>query len=174
VRRATQGAGDFSRHESTNGFVLDVGETLVVVQQFHDFYEEGCCVLRLKDVVEVRSDEHERFWERMYEREGIRRRDAAPYGIRATTMSDVLRRCREAQAGVIVQREEKDAGDDVYFDVGVVEDVDDLRLQVRAFDAFGAWDERETMRIVDVTCVQIDTPYVTTYLRHAQPRPTDD
>lgn len=53
-----------------SGFVLGVGEQLVMLWQFHDFYPEGFTTLRLSDITEIRSGEHERLWERMLAGEG--------------------------------------------------------------------------------------------------------
>lgn len=152
--------------EHTNGFVLDVGEDLVLVQQFHDFYEEGCSVRRLCDINEVRSGEHERYWEQMFAAEGIRRRDQAPLGVRATSMAEVLRACQEAEAGVIVECERED-DDDAVFILGVVREVASDCVQLLALDPLGCWAEVPAVDLVDITTVQLDTPYIRTYLRHA-------
>src|SRR5438874_11997143 len=54
-----------------NGFVLGVGEQLVMLWQFHDFYPEGFTTLRLSDITEIQSGEHEQLWQRMLAGEGL-------------------------------------------------------------------------------------------------------
>lgn len=159
------------RDEHTNGFVLDVGDDLVIVQQFHDFYEEGCSVLRLCDIDDVRSGEHERYWERLFAAEGIRRREQAPLGVRATRMADVLRACQEAGAGAIVEYE-SEYDDDAAFILGLVREVEEDRVHMLALDPLGRWADVPSVDLVDITAVQLDTPYIRTYLRHAGPPPT--
>ncbi|VAW76577.1 hypothetical protein MNBD_GAMMA12-2264 [hydrothermal vent metagenome] len=40
----------------TNGFVHFVNNEIVILQQYHDFYCEEYCVLRMNDIMEIRSN----------------------------------------------------------------------------------------------------------------------
>jgi hypothetical protein len=170
ITRPVQGA----RH--LHGFVLGMSEQLVLIFQFHDFHPDGCCVVRREDIEHVRSDEFERTFQRIFRAEGLL--DAV--GIRADppleNMRALLTYLWETKTPAIVEAEAFDGEDedDAAFLIGYVVEVDEEDAWVRHFDAHGQWEEEDDpVGLDEVTCVQIEAPYLETFLRHIPPCPVD-
>ena len=153
-----------------NGFVLGLSETLVLLFVFHDFHPEGCQVVRLKDITGVRSDEHERAFEKLLAAEGLL--DAV--GISSVPplddMATLLQHLADTDRPAIVEKESHDDEEEVFL-IGFVDCVEEGDCWVHHFDAFGEWDEVPSSIPVDgVTCVQLEASYLETFLRHIPPR----
>ena len=152
----------------TSGFIVAVGEDLVLVQAFHDFYPEGLVVLRVSDVTHTRSDEHERLWERMLEAEGIR--GAALIGKLPPLddMRSLLSSFKDARENVIVECEDADEPISDFY-IGRVLDVEPGVVVFANFDALGRWDpEPHRIELEEITNVQFETPYLKIFSKHVQ------
>ena len=62
---------DYPGHRRDCGFVVAIGDGLVLFHPYHDFYPEGYNVFRLADIEAVARDEREELWERILAAEGL-------------------------------------------------------------------------------------------------------
>jgi len=161
-----------SSDSTIGGFVLGLSESLVLLFKFHDFYPEGCSVLRIEQIESVRSDEYERLWEKMLAAEG--RFDAV--GVSSVppldSMDALLKHLCEAQRPAIIEAESlpDEDEDDWTFLIGWIERVEDGTCWMRHFDGLGEWDtELIPMDLDVITQVQIEAPYLETFLRNIPP-----
>jgi hypothetical protein len=151
-----------------NGFVLDVGEELVLLQVFHDFYPEGIAVLRLCDVLEVRYGPYEHHWERMLRAEGIAPTALVGAPPPLDDMHDLLESLRERGANVIVECEDDEEPISDFY-IGRVLKVDAGTIEFANFDALGKWDdEPHRIELAEITNVGIQTPYLEIFSRHLE------
>lgn len=158
-----------------NGFVLGLGEELVLLHQFHDFYPEGYTALRVADIKRVRSGEHERFWERMFRGEGLMDRVGIPYEVPLDDFRSLLAALQRRGQHVIVECEDRRAADDDDFFIGRVVALDEEAVSILNFDPLGRWDEQPCIVLYrDVTKVQFDTPYINTITKYLEGPPIED
>ena len=54
-----------------HGFIHGISKTLLVMQKFHDFYNEGYALIRISDIIGFRSNKYERFFDKMFKKEGL-------------------------------------------------------------------------------------------------------
>ncbi|MDJ0522519.1 MAG: hypothetical protein QNJ90_10670 [Planctomycetota bacterium] len=160
--------------QHTHGFVLALSDELVLMSQFHDFYSEGAVVLRLKDISGLRSGEFERCFEKMYRAEGLL--DAVGLSVMPPLddMRTLTRWLRDTRTPAIIEQEVFEGGDeeDELFLLGYVTDVGEGDVWIRHFDATGVWEEEDDFIELDaITSVQLEAPYLETWLRHIPPCP---
>ncbi len=152
----------------TNGFVVAVGEQLVLLQAFHDFYPEGLAILRIHDITDVRSGEHERFWERMLQGEGITAATLSRELPPLDSMPRLLSALLERGENVILECEDDD-GPICDFYIGCLLKVDDVVVEFANFDALGRWDEEpHRIELDEITLVELETPYLRILSKHVQ------
>lgn len=155
------------------GFVLGVGKELVLLQQLHDFYPDGYSVLRLEDVVTIRSGEQERFFETLLQKEGL----MELVGITEIPPLDDLRSLfeylQERNQNVVVEVEGDDTDEDDEFLIGRVVAVESEGVELLYFDPLGQWDaEPIAIDFEEITQVQFDTPYVNILSKYLGEPPT--
>ena len=150
-----------------NGLVLDVGKDWVMLHQFHDFYPEGYTTLRVRDVLEVRSGEYERHWERMMEGEGLFGQIVVPE-MPLATLPSMLRALQQRSQNVIVECENEDLDLENFY-IGRILSVEDDSISFANFDALGIWENQSHEIPTDeITKLQFDTPYLRAFSKYLQ------
>lgn len=146
-----------------NGFITSASDSILIMQQFHDFYSEGYCALRMKDIVSYRSNEYERFFEKMLEAEGILENLKDPDIPHLSNMRELLTYFKFKEANIILECEYENSEDDIFM-CGKVSEIENDTLWFKSFDALGCWLDEETgVDINDVTMIQFDTPYLNVF-----------
>ena len=128
-----------------NGFVLGIGRDLVLLQQCHDFYPEGFTALRVADIKRVRSGEHERFWERMLQGEGLMERVGITYDVPLDNFRSLLTALHGRGQHVVIECEDRNTAEYDDFFIGRVVAFDDMSVSIRQFDTLGAWDDEPSV-----------------------------
>lgn len=152
-----------------NGYVIATGAELVLVHQFHDFYDEGWVVVRIADVLDVNRDAPQRHFEACFRGEGLGPR-VPPFAVELGSMPAALRALAPRDRLLYVMCEGGDPADDDSF-LGRVAGVSDLHVTVRELDALGQWDAPVAVALARITMLQLDTPFCTTFARYAAPYP---
>lgn len=154
-----------------NGFVLGVGREWVLLHQFHDFYPDGFALLRVKDVVEIRSGAYERHWERMLKKEGTMKQVPKRCEVPLQSTSSALNFLKTRRGNAIVECEdEKEAIEDFY--IGRVLKVGKTLVDFANFDALGQWDKSaHKIQINEITKIQFDTPYARVFSKYLSGSP---
>jgi hypothetical protein len=100
------------------GYVLGVSDSLVLLSAFQDFHPDGCCVVRIEDIDEVRVGGSERAFERMFAAEGLL--DAVGVAVLPPldSMKALLTHLMQSQQAAIleVEFEAEDPDDDVTYE----------------------------------------------------------
>lgn len=154
-------------HRMLYGYVVDAAHGLALVHPFDDFHPDGYAIIREQDIVAVRQGDHEAFWDRMLESEGLLGGlDEAPK-IDLGSMAAAIESAAALHEFLIIECEDE-AEDirDFYF--ARVESITRTHAHLRCVDGQGRWEEPDTVPLEDITLVQIATPYLTrfaTYVR---------
>jgi hypothetical protein len=149
------------------GYVEAMSDALVAVQPFHDFYPEGWAVIRREDIEEVDCGERENVIGAMLHAEGLERRQH-PFPLELASFGALLRQMHAHDCPVIIECEDADEDEDT-FELGRIDAIDDLRVHIRLLDVLGRWKEVVSIPLRDVTKVQIDNPYLRTFVKYAEP-----
>jgi hypothetical protein len=151
-----------------NGYVLAVGERLVLAHQFHNFSDEGWTVMRIEDLTEVLARDTEAFFDAIFRGEGLLPRDP-PFRVDLSTMAAALRSIDAAGRPLIVECETPDGDDDFY--LGRIIGVDDLHVHLRTLSILGHWEDPDAIALPRITMLQLETPYLVTFAKYADPPP---
>ncbi len=152
-----------------NGFILDVGEELILLNQFHDFHSDGLTALRIEDIDSVKSGPRERLFEEIVTRERIHKKFSRGFGVGfdLSCMRGLLDSLRTKRRVCIIQSESEHLADEDEFSIGRVLSVSDEIVSIKCFDVLGHWDARpERIVIGSVTKCEINTPYINVFSRY--------
>jgi hypothetical protein len=155
---------------SLNGFVLGVGEDLVLIRQFHDFYPEGYAVLRIEEIATVEYGERERLFEYIIVNESIVDL-AEPVWICKYLhgLADLLKQVEFLGCTIIVECEGRDWDDNDEFYVGRIICSDEISISIKCLNSSAEWESRHTTVLCsNITKLQIDTPYVNMISRYSR------
>ncbi|HKW10922.1 MAG TPA: hypothetical protein VJO33_11135 [Gemmatimonadaceae bacterium] len=150
-----------------DGFPLAIGSELVLLAVVDDWRFDGYAIVRLADVTEVRSNEYERFTERVLEREGELTHLVPPApAVPVTAWSDVFEALRASGRYVLVHEEEYE---EEPMSLGPVVAVHSDTMLLHYVGATAEWDaEPSEIAFQDVTRVQFGDYYSTVFARYAE------
>lgn len=160
----------FSNNDYMNGFIHDISEQLLVIQQFYDFSCEGYSIVRLSDISYFRSDEHERFFEKILKAEGIIDQVEFKKNVPISDITTALSWFSECGKNIIIECESSESVDDEYH-IGKVIEIDEEDVWFVGFNAIGEWDREEiALKSNEITRIQFDTPYIDIFSKYLKER----
>ena len=149
-----------------NGFIIDVSESLVMIQQFHDFYFDGFSIIRLADIRSVRCGRYEQFFKGILVKEGLSM--APPPHVPIESMGDTLSYFLSNQATIIVESEYDDSDE---FHLCKILNIDGVEIQFKQMDALGIWEqERGRMPIDRISRIELNSPYISIFEKYSRER----
>ena len=144
---------------SIGGFVVDVSSELVLLAQYDGFYLDGFGAFLVRDVLEVRSGEYERQWEKMLAGEGLPTsfdKESLPS---VADLPSLLTDLQRRGQNVIVECEDEDEDLEDFY-IGRILEIREDHILFANFDALGQWDaEASEIFFDEITRVQLETPY---------------
>ncbi len=156
-----------------NGYVLGVGERLALVHQFHDFLDDGWTLVRIADIEEVVPEDARGFFAVAFRDEGLVPRPP-PLALPLDAFGPAVRALQRRGEPVILECETTAGGDADRYDLGRVHEVTDLHVHLRPLDGSGHWVPVVAIPLARITRVHLETPYLTTFTRFADPCPALD
>lgn len=165
--RMVQVTRRYPSHPRLSGFVVGVGDELVAIEQYHDFYNEGFFVSELQDLERVRAGARERMLQRAIEAERLRPSRPRLPACALTGWADLFTALSARGENVIVHAEQRTSVEEDFY-IGAIQTVDDDSLVFRYFDPVGRWDAApDRIAFVDVTAVEFATPYIRLMSKYA-------
>jgi len=156
---------EFPGEPRHSGFVVGVGEDLVLLHQFHNFYSEGLTVLRIKDIQSVASGKWERFHRDVLRKEGLA--TAVDVEVNLNNMQEFLQcLCKQSRL-CIVECESRVCEEQDDFYIGRILSVGAGGIKFKNFDPMARWDPKVyEVLIGKVTKCQFLTPYIEVMSRY--------
>jgi hypothetical protein len=157
--------------EFAEGVPLAVGSDLVLLAlvDVDHFRPNGYGIFRLADVSDVRSDEYERFMERVLEAEGTPADRLEAPGVRIDDWRHAALDAVRNGELVIVEAEESQEDE---FWLGRIADVDEDGIWLLPLGALGEWDhEAVAITYGEITQMRFRERYAEVYARYASPPP---
>ena len=150
-----------------DGFPIAIGPELVLLAAVGDWQLDGYAIVRLVDITLVRSEEYERFTERVLEGEGELARVAPPTPpVPVDSWLTVFGALRASGRYVLVHEEEYE---DEPMSIGPVVGVRAESVLVHYVDATGEWEEEPSeIPFADITRVQVEDRYSSVFGRYAE------
>lgn len=153
-----------------NGFIHKIEANLLIIQQFHDFFCEGYVIIKLSDIIRFRSNEYERFFENILQKEGLLNKVGYNYSLPLNSIESVLHYFIKEQQIIIVECESIESDDDDKFYIGKAVDIEDSIIWFIEINALGKWEKTEIgIKIRNITQIQFDTPYIQIFSKYTAP-----
>jgi hypothetical protein len=171
--RAAQQLGQLIRLERpdaaapfSHGVPVASSSNLVLLREIapDQFRTDGYRIYRLSDISEIRSDEHERFFERLLAAEGI---ELVPQNLPDVDSSDWVAAIASPYLATRLLAVEAEYLPEPEYWVGRLEQIDAESISLLCVSSIGEWESDPLeIEIGDVSCVHFDTRYLDVYSRH--------
>lgn len=150
-----------------HGLPLVLGPELVLLAAVPDWQLDGYAIVRIADITNVRSDEYERFAERVLEGEGELARLAPPEpAVPIDSWLAAFEALRASGRYLLVHEE---GYEDEPMSIGPVVGLRAESVLVHYVDAAGEWEEEPSeILFADITRVQFDDRYSAVFGRYAE------
>jgi len=150
-----------------NGFVHDVSDTLVLIQQFHDFYCEGYTIIRIPDIVNIRSDEYERFFEVIMKGEGLLDLVAYTINVPLFNITSSLSYFSKTKEHIIIECESVTNDNQDRFYLGKVSEIEGTTVWFVEINPLGTFEHEEIgISLEEISRIQFDTPYINIFSKY--------
>ncbi len=156
-----------------NGYLLGLSDQLGLLHCFHDFMPDGYIVFRLAYVETVRSNEYERFWDRMLAAEGLLSGVDEKPEVDLTSFGSAIRSIsNHFQMMIIESQFPGEESQDFY--IGQVVSLKKDEVVFDHFDGLGRWEsEPSVIPLREISFVQFATPYIEIFGKYLDgPRPS--
>jgi hypothetical protein len=150
----------------SHGIPVAVNPNLVLLCEIavDQFRPDGYGIYRLDDIADIRSDEHERFYERLLAAEGI---DPLPADLPDIDVTNWVTAMAAPHLHDQLISVEAELLPEPEYWVGILEQVDAESISLLCVSSTGEWDSDPIeLEIGDVSCVQFGSRYLDVYARH--------
>jgi hypothetical protein len=161
----------FPPEETLHGIPLAASETLVLLQEVHEFHLDGYTVMPLKSVAAIRAGRAEETIQRILVGEGVYPKAGISYDVQLDSFQDLFRSLKKAGKNVIVEllpegpRDEMDQA----FLIGRIVGMSARSVAIMHFDAVGQWSSESTVLPYDmIKWVTFDTEYINVFSKYLQ------
>ena len=150
-----------------SGYVVALNEHVAAMEVFHDFRNDGLCLLRTHDISDVEAGATDAFFDSVIAREQLRVPVPVPPGDLAS-FAGALGWALRADRWVMVHREWH-IGDSDEVWLGPLTQCDGERFAIRYVDPAGFIDdEDEQIEIASLTRIELLTPYLHYFQKYGQ------
>lgn len=154
-----------------HGYIIGLSEQLGVMWTFNDFHRDGLTIFRVLDVIGIRAEEHERFWNHMLQSEGLLAQMPSIDGVNLQSIQLALRDIQSRYGKMIVECESEDESIEDYY-IGSIAHLGDDVMQFNNFNALGVWDSDSVdINYNEITLVKYMTPYLELIWRYIEGSP---
>jgi hypothetical protein len=155
---------------SDNGFIVGVGEELILLHQFHNFHPECYVVMLLDDVQDIRSGKREKLFADIIRGESIHTDYSLKEILDLKSVEILMKSLVARYEFVILECESRIwSGEDDFY-IGRLLSVDEEKTTLRYLSSLGVLDSGATsVQHRDVTKIEFDSPYINLMSRHLMP-----
>lgn len=153
------------------GFLVGLSEDLLAIEYVYDFQIDGLMVLRRSDITEVRRTATDEFQERLLKQEGIRPGSQTPMPLDLDSWGQLIRQLSGHYPLMILERE---LGPSPEFAIGCPIRATAAQVEFQSFSGTGKWSSKtERLKYSQLTCLQVNTRYLSFYQRHFERNGSD-
>ncbi|WP_428305480.1 hypothetical protein [Lacipirellula sp.] len=153
---------------SLSGYLIGLTNELGLMHCFDDFEPDGYTLFRVAHVIDVRSNEYERHWERMLAGEGLLGGLNLDADIDLSCLENAIESVDRHFHRMIVECEAEDEELDDFY-IGKLVSIDNEELRFDHFDGVGRWEsEAAVISLPTVTLVQFETPYIQRFWKYLE------
>ena len=146
------------KNERIIGFPLVLSNELLVMSKIVDFHDEGFVVIRVQDITDAYSKEHDVFYEEICIKEGLKGKvDESPIK-EAMDFASVLRQLLNYNKFISIQCEFED--NELYYSIGRISSIEADAVHFDNFDKMGVWeDDKRLIPLNKISLVGIGDYY---------------
>lgn len=146
------------------GYIVDFSSDFIVLQELDDFIIRGFLIFSTKMLKNVRSNKTDKFFEKIYKKEGITERVERKHIVDLSNWETILKSIKKLNFNVIIKNENPDEDT---FDIGPIIKVTKNAVYIRYFDAAGILDDELTkIDWKNITLLSFDDIYVNTLSKY--------
>lgn len=157
--------------ESSSGYIVAYSKDFIILQEVNDFRMLGYLVLPVTQIVEVRYNKVDKYFDKIMVWEKEADKVSLPYNIDLTDWNTIFQSIKGYELTVIIECEDPSIG---AFIIGPIVRITKKRVHISYFDAQGYIDEDPIrVKYADISIVKFDDRYANVfgkYTRHKKKR----
>lgn len=163
--RLTRERGEFQ--DGTRGYIVDYSIDFLLLHMTDDFVLNGYGIFPLDTIKEVRSNKHDKFYDKVMKAEGQKEMVGIPYKIDLSTWETIFRSIKTARLTVTIECEEPQLD---YFCIGTIHRIGTKAVSTRYFSPDGIIEGKSTKTdYVNITKVTFDDRYANILTKYVRP-----
>lgn len=147
-----------------NGYVVDLSDDFVLIQEVDDFKICGYIVIPIKSISEIICNKNEKFFDKIMESEGLKQKIKNKHKINLKNWKTIFKSIKNLDFNVIVENE---VPDDETFDIGPIIKINSTKMKIRYFNAQGVINAELTkIPYNKITLVNFDDSYINIFSKY--------
>ncbi|MEW6097263.1 MAG: hypothetical protein AB1567_12200 [bacterium] len=147
-----------------HGYLLDISDDWILVQNISEFHLDGYSIIRKSDVDKMRYDNRDRYFEKILRIEGVRENVSKKYEINITDLPSIFKSLKITKLNIIVECEEPK---NELFVIGKITQINKNSVSMLHFDACGRWEKQSTVIYYpEITIIRFDEEYINVFSRY--------
>lgn len=159
----------FDNEENISGFVLEMSNDFILIQDTYDFMFDGYAIIRKDDFDKIRHSSYEQTQRKIYKAEGLL---TEGYGfdrcLPLTNWADIFRALKEYDLHVIIENIKEDYLD---FWIGEIANVTNENVEIHNYDPNGIlYEEPNAISFDSISILKFGDSYSTTFRKYIKRR----
>lgn len=149
-----------------HGYLLDISDDWILVENISEFHLDGYSIVRKSDVKEIRYDKRDKYFEKILKLEGIKKNVSKKYDIDISDLHSIFNSLKKIKLNIIVECEEE--GEEVFI-IGKISQMGKNFVSMSYFDSCGKWN-RQKYRIdySKITIIRFDEEYINVFSKYVK------
>jgi len=145
-----------------HGILLDESELFILLAIEYDFYMDGYCIVRKKDVTKLTSTKSNKYVFKILKAEGLIQNLEHPR-INLTSWNSIFSSFGKNEFVIVENEEAKN------FDIGPITKINKNSMWLRYFDGAGEWIKEVKLKYPDITSIRFKNNYIKYHEKHIGP-----
>ena len=163
TRQVSVGSNEISR-----GYIVDFSNDFIVIQLTDDFKMLGYSILPIKDIREIRYNNHDKYYDKIMKWENEKEQIKLKTKILLKNWKSIFETFQANNSNIIIYCENPKIDS---FTIGTIKKVTTKSVYILYFDANGFWDEEPTqINFANITNIVFDDRYIDVFSKYTRKR----
>ena len=158
--------------EISRGYIVDFSNDFIVIIETDDFNLLGYSILSIKDIKEIRYNNHDRYYDKIMKWENKKEEIKLKTKICLKNYKSIFETFQANNSNIIIYCENPKINS---FTIGAIKQITAKSIYILYFDANGFWDEEPTqINFSNITKISFDDRYIDVFSKYTRKRKNNE
>ncbi len=151
--------------ESSRGYILNISNEFILLQETDDFKVLGYNIFPLKQIVSLRHDDNDEFYDKIIKAEKESKKIGIKYAVNLSSWMTIFHSIKSRKLNVIIECENPD---NYSFDIGPISEIKKTSVCIQYMNGRGIIDKEPTnINFKLITKIMFDDRYINTLSKYS-------